>query len=246
MSKPLTCCFLGGWGSTDETWQATLADAALRPTPPFETRFLSWIDCLRDWSATVATLRSLPGRVLLAGWSLGGLLSLRAAQDLATMGQPEKLAAMVLVSATARLCAAEGYDGAAPHMLASMRARIGGDCEMVLRSFARECAAPDGNKEVATAYLAQARSYSPEELAVGLHALAELDLRNRLPAIDIPCRLIHGSSDHIVPIGSARRLVAGLRSASLEILNGCGHALPFTHPAEVAQCIAAVAREVSA
>jgi pimeloyl-[acyl-carrier protein] methyl ester esterase len=246
MSEQLTCCFVGGWGSTHATWQAALAQEALRQPAPVDSRFLSWIDCLRDWPAAIARIRSFPGRVLLVGWSLGALLSLRAALDMTTLGKSEKLAALVLVSGTARLCATDRYEGAAPHMLEAMRARIGSECETVLRSFARECATPDGGKEAATAYLGEACRFSAEDLAEGLRALAEFDLRARVEAIELPCRLIHGSADHIVPLGSARLLAERLPSASLEILSGSGHALPFTHPAEIAQCIAATAREVSA
>jgi len=245
MSERLIPCFLGGWGSTDELWQATLGAAALDRLAP-DVRLLSWLDCLRDWPRAVAELAALPGQLLLVGWSLGALLSLRAALELAEMGLNEKLSALVLVSATPHLCAAEGYEGADPRMLAAMRARLRRSPDAVLEDFAAESAAPDGGEACVHAYLEQARSYKTDALSLGLQALAELDVRSQLGSLPVPCQLLHGSEDNIVPLGSVRFLAGCLPHARLQVLEGCGHALPFTHPSRIAQCIAGVVEEVTA
>jgi len=245
MSERLYPCFLGGWGSTDELWQATLGSAALDRLAP-DVRFLSWLDFLHDWPRAVAELAALPGRLLLVGWSLGALLSQRAALELAQMGLNEKLTALVLVSATPRLCAAEGYEGADPRMLAAMRARLRRSPDAVLQEFATACAAPDGGEASIHAYLEQARGFETEGLSLGLQALAELDVRSRLGSLRVPCQILHGSEDRIVPLGSVRFLAERLPQARLQVLEGCGHALPFTHPSRIAQCIAGAVEEVAA
>jgi pimeloyl-ACP methyl ester carboxylesterase len=43
-----------------------------------------------------------------------------------------------------------------------------------------------------------------------------------------------------VPLRSARFLAAQLPLAELDVLEGHGHALPFTAPAKIARCILSV------
>jgi pimeloyl-[acyl-carrier protein] methyl ester esterase len=235
MTLPLSPFFLGGWGSTNEVWRGTLTAASL-PEP----QFLGWLDCVQDWPRVLAMLSAVPGRCLLVGWSLGSLLSLRAALEL-----PEKVAAMVLVSGTPRMCAGKDSAGIAaggidPRTLAAMRVRITRNPGPVLEEFAMQCAMPDGDAETRASYLQQARQFSPAELAVGLESLAALDVRERLGEILVPCKILHGACDQIVPLGSAQFLAARIPLAELDVLEGHGHALPFTAPAKIARCISSV------
>jgi pimeloyl-[acyl-carrier protein] methyl ester esterase len=240
MTPPVSCVFIGGWGSTDAVWRTTLAQVALS-----EPHFIGWLDCLKDWPGVLTTVGARPGRCVLVGWSLGSLLALRAALEL-----PEKIVAMVLVSATACLCdgvAGEAMDtggidpqGIDPRTLAAMRVRVKRNPGPVLDEFARQCAMPDGDEEMRACYLRQANRFSPGELALGLEALAALDLRERLGEIKAGCRVLHGDGDRIVPLRSAQLLASKIAGAGLEVLEGRGHALPFTAPSRIAQCIVSV------
>jgi pimeloyl-[acyl-carrier protein] methyl ester esterase len=245
---PPSLCFIGGWGSTGEVWRGTLDCEALdrraldcetldRPPLRFEAQFLNWLECLRDWPGALASICAPPGRCVLVGWSLGSLLALRAVLDIGET-LPEKIAAMVLVSATPRMCAGEDYAGVDPRMLAAMRARIGKSPDAVLEEFAEQCAAPDGSDQTRASWLRQAKQFSAEEMAAGLECLASLDVRERLGEIGLPCRILHGDGDGIVPLGSAQFLARRIAGAELEVLPGRGHALPFTAPAEIARCTA--------
>jgi pimeloyl-[acyl-carrier protein] methyl ester esterase len=227
MTPPLFPFFLGGWGSTDEVWRGTLTQAAL-PEP----HFLAWLDCVRDWPQVLKSLSAVPGKCVLVGWSLGSLLSLRAALEL-----PEKVAAMVLVSGTPCMCASKDRGGIDSRTIAAMRARIARNPGPVLDEFAHQCAMPDGDAETRARYLLQAKQFSATELAAGLECLAALDLRERLGEINVPCRLLHGACDQIVPLRGAQFLAAQIPLAELDVLEGHGHALPFTAPAKIAQCI---------
>ena len=247
MSTVLSPCFIGGWGSTAELWHATLNELTneLTTIPAAGPHFLSWLDCVQDWPAALEAISSLPGRCLLVGWSLGTLFSLRAALEISQQ-MPEKIAATVLVSATPCMCAGKDsrgndYCGIDPRILAAMRARVARNPAPVLEEFALQCTLPDGDTAARDAYLLQARQFSAPELAAGLDALASLDLRERLGEIRVPCRLLHGDCDRIVPLPSARFLAAQLPHAEFEVLEGYGHALPFTAPARIAQSIASVA-----
>ena len=230
MTPLLPAFFIGGWGSTDEIWRDTLTKAPLD-----EPHFLRWLDCAQDWPGVLAALSGVPGKCLLVGWSLGSLLSLRAALEL-----PEKIAAMVLVSGTPCMCAGKDHGGIDPRTLAAMRARIARNPAPVLDEFAHQCAMPDGGVETRVCYLRQAKQFSAAELAAGLECLAALDVRERLGEIKVPCTVLHGSCDQIVPLHSAQFLAAQIPFAELNVLEGNGHALPLTAPAKIAQCISSV------
>lgn len=227
MTPALSAYFIGGWGSTDEVWRGTVAQSALA-----DPHFLGWLDCVRDWPGVLTALSAVPGRCVLVGWSLGSLLSLRAALEL-----PEKIAAMVLVSCTPCMCASKDHGGIDPRTLAAMRVRLARNASLVLDEFAHLCAMPDGDAETRGCYLQQAKQFSTVELAAGLECLAALDVRERLGEIQVPCRVLHGACDQIVPLGSAQFLAGQIRLAELDVLEGHGHALPFTAPAKISRCI---------
>ena len=238
-------CFLGGWGSTEAVWNQTLERAEVSAAPIL----LSWLECIQNWPGTLAKLRALPQPCVLVGWSLGGLLALRAVLDIAgTQSEGGQIAGLVLVSATPRMCgtvdSSGEYIGADRRALAAMRARITRTPDAVVEEFAAACAAPDGSEEIRADWLRQAKQFSAEELAAGLACLASLDLRERLGEIRVPCRILHGEGDCIVPLGSAQFLAQRIASAKLDVLKGRGHALPFTAPTEIASSIAAVTEEV--
>lgn len=56
------------------------------------------------------------------------------------------------------------------------------------------------------------------------------DFRLDLPKIDIPCLIIHGDDDRILPIEvTAEKLVKTIKARLVKIPNG-SHAIPWTHP----------------
>ena len=73
-----------------------------------------------------------------------------------------------------------------------------------------------------------------------------MDLRTRLSAVRCPVRLLHGTADRIIPMQCARYLATHLPSVGLQLVEGCGHALPFTRPRAVAECIVQAAAEARA
>ena len=55
------------------------------------------------------------------------------------------------------------------------------------------------------------------------HALAEADLRELLPSVEVPTLLIVGDADHRSPVDVARRLHAAMPTSTLTVLPGLGH-----------------------
>ena len=54
-------------------------------------------------------------------------------------------------------------------------------------------------------------------------ALAEADLRDVLPHIDVPTLLLYGSADERAPLDVANALHAAIRGSTLRVLPGLGH-----------------------
>ncbi|MEO3750430.1 alpha/beta hydrolase [Streptomyces sp. B6B3] len=74
--------------------------------------------------------------------------------------------------------------------------------------------------------------------------LATLDLAERLPRLDLPVTVLHGSADRLTPPVHARRLAQRLpRCAGLIELQNLGHMTPLEDPAAVAEALRGLVRE---
>lgn len=225
MSAPLHALFIPGWGSTAEVWREILS-----ASPDVTPHHLSWHEVLHEGSISITSaLAALPRPRVLVGWSLGALLALQS--ELETPGAADHL---LLVSSTARLCAEGEYPGASSVAVRAMRARVLRQPARVMADFAGLAFAPENDETARTGFLQQTATFTPEQLAAGLDALASLDLRSRLAGIRTPATLLHGEADTIIPHPSAQFLAAHLPDARLTMLAGRGHALPFTAAGEVA------------
>jgi len=219
---------LSGWGTGGEAWDPVLpglGGGLVRP--------LAWHEADEgDGRGLSELLSSEKEPWVVAGWSLGALLALRGA-----LAQPSRVAALVLVSATARLCRDGDWPGADPRAVRAMRGRLPADRAAVLEGFADLCARPDGGDAARERFLDGARRHSLERLSRGLSLLASLDLRARAGEVAVPVTLLHGGEDGVVPAGSARALSALLPRARLDVVAGRGHALPWTDPGRVARAV---------
>lgn len=66
-------------------------------------------------------------------------------------------------------------------------------------------------------------STDPKVYAAAVAAVADLDLRNALSAVEVPTLVIWGEQDQWMPIDHAHQLIAALPDARLEVLAGAGH-----------------------
>jgi len=54
-------------------------------------------------------------------------------------------------------------------------------------------------------------------------AMAEADLRDLLPAIDVPTLLVHGAADERAPVAVGEAIRAAIPSATLVVMPAVGH-----------------------
>jgi pimeloyl-[acyl-carrier protein] methyl ester esterase len=190
------------------------------------------IACRNRIEATPASRTSARRRLLVAGWSLGGLLAQRiAAQGLAD--------GLVLIASTARFVRTKDQaDRGQPEAaLRQMTSALAKDREAVERTF-RHNLFTEAEREAGLVFmLPPPGSWSLAALLAGLQVLRSENYVSRLPDMSCPVLLIHGTSDTICPYGAAEELLVRLPEAEIVKLEGAGHAPFLGREAAITQAI---------
>ena len=230
-SRPIV--LLHGWGFTPAVWTPlvnALAASGIAPdrihTPalPLHTSELhdhqpAWV----DW---------LPPDAHLVGWSLGGELALSLA-----LTTPERLASLTLISSTPCFMNRDSWRIGQPEsLLDDFDARLAADPAALLKRFGMLIRHGDAdaarNRSLAAA-LPGMHDTDPTRLAAGLRLLRDIDLRPRVQPLDLPCQIIHGTQDAVVPFAAAEWLQRAL-GADLTAIDDASHTLPLTHAERIA------------
>jgi len=219
---------VSGWATDAKMWSPVMDAMGLNG----RADCVQWWECVADDRE-----RSLLGKldrsaqaVVCVGWSLGGLIALEAAAR-----KPEKVRALVLVSATARMGADREYPGVSQGTLRAMRLKLrSAPCE-VLRDFFRLCLEPCRDTEAIDALCREAGGVAADRLAAGLRRLSETDLRGSLGDIKAPCLVIHGQKDAVVPPAQGEYLAKHIRGARFVSVPDVGHAVPQLAPEVLAR-----------
>jgi pimeloyl-ACP methyl ester carboxylesterase len=184
--------------------------------------------------------------VVVAGHSWGGGVAIAMAES-----HPSRVAAMVLVSSVApggptriddRILAAPlvgevlagATIGLAGFVLGSTRLRelsglvIPGRSRDTVHMLASLTQGGAGSR-VWRSFVVEQRALR-DELA---------SLAPGLQTISTPTMVVHGDTDHVVPLSTSRRLADSIPGATRLVLAGAGHFLVFDHPAAVASAVMA-------
>lgn len=101
---------------------------------------------------------------------------------------------------------------------------------------------PDAAWMQAKLQAAVQRAYRPAGTARQLVAIAaDGDRSARLAGVKLPCRVIHGQADPLVPVAAGHDLARKITGAELELIDGMGHDLPLPLLPRFAQGIALAA-----
>ena len=68
-------------------------------------------------------------------------------------------------------------------------------------------------------------------------AIVRHDTRERLPALDLPVLVLHGSSDRLIPPDAGRELARLIPGARFELVEGAGHVMTTDAEEEVARAV---------
>lgn len=214
-----------GWAQSAQAWHAQMAYfSSQRPLAvnlpghggAADTPLDGWDDAL---------LEGLPDEpVILVGWSLGGMLSMRLAA-----GHPDRVQGLVLLSSTPCFRMRAGWPhGCEDEVFERFREALESNAPRLLdRFFALMLQGEelDRRQYVDIARQAVDKRCPPSIVGLrdGLRLLDELDLRGLLTGIRVPTLVVHGEHDAVTPVGAGRYLAGHIPGARLVTLPG-GHA----------------------
>ena len=178
-----------------------------------------------------ALLAEHPGRLALAGCSMGGMLALEVWRQ-----APARVAALALLGTTAR--------ADTPELLRLRSDAIGlfeqGRMDEVLRANVGFAFHPAHAADAALVadYLAMVqRAGAAQLIAQDRAVMARADLRALLPAVACPTLVMVGADDALTPPEHAREIAAAVPGATLVVLARCGHMLSWEQPAQVTSAL---------
>jgi len=211
-----TLLFIPGWGFEPRCLESLIE--RLRGT--FETTLLAADPAYGELSRR---LRESPSEVLLAGWSLGGMLAIEAASR-----QPRRVAGLLLSGSTARFCSGGDFPFGVEE--AKIRVLMRGLCKDpvgTLERFHRDCALPHE-----PIVLPEGERAFPEVeiLLRGLEYLRSTDLREAWMGLDMPRTVLHGLEDRIISWRAGDWLARSSARVRWRPVEDAGHDLPLRRP----------------
>ena len=185
-------------------------------------------------------------KVILVGWSMGAQIALQACAELS-----ERVAGLVLVSATPRFTASDDFPhGLAVNEASGMRLKVQRNKKRALDGFFSRLFAED--ELVNCAHSSEIKQmlltiHSPETSAVldALDALTRADMRHFLADISIPTLIVNGELDRICLPQASWYLKEQIRGAEQMVFPDCGHAPFLTRYDQFNAEISRFARSVS-
>ncbi|OGV38560.1 MAG: hypothetical protein A2020_00530 [Lentisphaerae bacterium GWF2_45_14] len=148
--------------------------------------------------------------------SMGSLFALK------TAAASENVRALILFSPFARFTSSMSYDAQDYESIDAMRKHLNTNPEALIKSFWRKMAKPENFDIRIPAFL------NVPTLREGLDILANSDMRDVLPEIRIPVLIFQGTGDLISTPVMTSFVKKNVPHAELVIIEGAGHALPFT------------------
>jgi len=172
------------------------------------------------------------GRAVVAGFSLGGTIAMRAAID-----APERVAGLALVGTSSRVNkAARGWYEERAAMAErddpELRKTLDGDTEDVYRNRPEEIEAGLRIRRESTA---DPRGFANACLAMA--SLNERPLDDELGAIGMPTVIVAGDADQHCPPRASEIIAERIPGGTMQVLEDTGHPLPVERPDEVADAI---------
>jgi pimeloyl-[acyl-carrier protein] methyl ester esterase len=183
------------------------------------------LDGLSDAIAQIS-----PEKVVVCGWSLGGQVALNWARR-----KPEQINKLVLVGATPKFVNAEDWAfGVESTVFREFAAQVQQDYRGTLSKFlALQAHGGDAAKETIRRlreHFFERGEPAAQDLQSGLDILLNSDLREALPRIQTPTRILHGDYDKLAPLKAGHWLAEHLPTADLQVCKGASHAPFLSHP----------------
>ncbi len=237
---------LHGWGMHAGLWQACAEQlAAYRPVIcvdlPGHGGASPWpADTAQAWPLLDAWVDALAAefagqRLLLGGWSLGGILAMRWA-----LRYPEQIVRLLLVATTPCFMARADWQAAVPpQVLAGFAAALQQNAGQTLKRFlALQVRGSEQERELRHSLRRLMATQAVPALASlqqGLQLLRDIDLRADLSRLGQPVLLLAGERDGLTPLAAAKAMARQLPDARLVVMPKAAHAPFLSHQSEFIQ-----------
>ena len=231
---------LHGWGLNHHVWSAVAEQLQTqRPVMSLDlpghgrSSMPTTGYALQDVTAMIASSikHAYAGKkVILLGWSLGGLLAMTLA-----IHQPELLAGLVLLSSTPRFVKDSDWPyGMSAEVLAGFARELEKDYQSTVQRFLALQSMGSLRAKQEIQFLRQAlldEQHAPqaEALAGGLRLLQDVDMRTEVKHIHCPTLIINGERDRLVNPDSGTLLSQWIPQAKHVLIKGAGHAPFISH-----------------
>lgn len=176
----------------------------------------------------------------IAGWSLGGLLAMKAA-----LAAPSHIRGLILIAATPCFAQRPHWPhGVAEPLVAQLARELAEGPEQVLNRF-RALEVHGSEHAAADLRLLKKEAFrhglpDPAALAAGLDMLRSSDLTAELGRLNLPVILVGGRRDRLVPWQALEATAALLPDGRVWRVPGAAHAPFLTDPKAVAEAIKAL------
>jgi pimeloyl-ACP methyl ester carboxylesterase len=174
-----------------------------------------------------ALLAESPGRHVLVGSSMGGMLALEVLRQ-----APARVAALALLGSSARPDTPELIRLRSDAIVLFEQGRM----DEVLRANVAFAFHPNSatRRTLVSSYLGIVRRAGAAQLIRQNRAvMARADSRPSLPQVHCPLLVMCGEADRLTPPEQSREIAAAVPQARLEIVPGAGHLLTLEQPARV-------------
>ncbi|HEX5127066.1 MAG TPA: alpha/beta fold hydrolase [Rhodocyclaceae bacterium] len=228
MTQPIV--LLHGWGYTPHVWDSF--SHLLRREGVCTANLPPYAKSISDWADDLA--RSIPDGAVLVGWSLGAMLALEMASR-----HRHKINRLILMSATPRFVKGDDWPhGLDADTVQEFRTSFALDPLRTLERFVT-LQTLGGNERHRISQMLNAALADSSEVSLqdGLQLLAESDVRRHVPVAGLPCLLIHGAQDMLMPLTAAQWVHERWTDCHLHVIPAAGHAPFVSHPELVASLI---------
>jgi 3-oxoadipate enol-lactonase len=170
----------------------------------------------------------------LLGISMGGMI----AQELA-LAHPERLRSLAIGCSYCGGPGSQLMDPADFQVLAT--AMASGDRERVYRAGWEVNLSP-GFRAEESRYaefheMASALPVARETIQLQLQAIAAHDTSARLPGLEVPTLVLHGTEDRVLPFPNGRQIASLVPGSRLEVFDRTGHLFWWEHPERSAELL---------
>lgn len=214
---------LNGWAGQQVFWQKLLDNLSGK------VELIDVCDYLvsNDFDdITKQIVKLIPNKAYLIGWSLGGQVALNIAAK-----YPNKIKKLITISTNPKFIEQDDWPGMYDIAFTDFYSRFIDRPIKTINYFFRLQLMGTKNLKRFIAQLPQIKNINVDKLKHGLQILQQIDLRDLMPAINVPNLHIYGKQDRLVPY----RISTHMKNA--KVITEASHMPFFTHANECCEII---------